>query len=80
MVPPFMIHIGHIIKEVMESQERTPTWLARKINCERPNIYYIFQQPSINTELLLKISIALNHDFFSYYSRETVQTQDRKNI
>ncbi|MBQ7877644.1 MAG: XRE family transcriptional regulator [Bacteroidales bacterium] len=75
-----MIHIGHIIKEVMESQERTPTWLARKINCERPNIYYIFQQPSINTELLLKISIALNHDFFSYYSRETVQTQDRKNI
>ena len=66
MVPPFMIHIGHIIKEVMESQERTPTWLARKINCERPNIYYIFQQPSINTELLLKISIALNHDFFSY--------------
>ena len=30
-----MIHIGHIIKEVMESQERTPTWLARKINCER---------------------------------------------
>ena len=80
MVPPFMIHIGHIIKEVMESQERTPTWLARKINCERPNIYYIFQQPSINTELLLKISIALNHDFFSYYSRETVQTQDCKNI
>ena len=64
----------------MESQERTPTWLARKINCERPNIYYIFQQPSINTELLLKISIALNHDFSSYYSRETVQTQDRKNI
>ena len=80
MIPPFMIHIGHIIKEVMESQERTPTWLARKINCERPNIYYIFQQPSINTELLLKISIALNHDFFSYYSRETVQTQDCKNI
>ncbi len=80
MVPPFMIHIGHIIKEVMESQERTPTWLARKINCERPNIYYIFQQPSINTELLLKISIALNHDFFSYYSRETAQMQDCKNI
>ena len=70
----------HILLPVIQSQERTPTWLARKINCERPNIYYIFQQPSINTELLLKISIALNHDFFSYYSRETVQTQDRKNI
>ena len=64
----FMIHIGSIIKEVLERQERTPAWLARKINCERPNIYYIFQQQSINTDLLLKISIALRHDFFKYYS------------
>ena len=63
--------IGHIIKEVLENQERTPTWLARKINCERTNIYYIFQQPSINTDLLLRISIALNHDFFHYYSEAT---------
>lgn len=64
----------------MESQERTPTWLARKINCERPNVYYIFQQPSINTDLLLRISIALNHDFFSYYSHESALMSDRKNI
>lgn len=64
----------------MESQERSPTWLARKINCERPNVYYIFQQQSINTDLLLRISIALNHDFFSYYSLEASQSTDRKNI
>jgi len=64
----------------MESQERTPTWLAKKINCERPNIYYIFQQQSINTDLLLKISVALNHDFFSYYSRESAQMTNSKNI
>lgn len=65
-----MVHIGQIIKEVLERQERTPVWLARKINCERPNIYYIFQQQSINTDLLLRISIALQHDFFKYYSEE----------
>ena len=65
-----MVHIGQKIKEVLDFQERTPTWLARKINCERTNIYYIFQQTSINTELLLRISIALNHDFFTYYSQE----------
>ena len=65
----YMIHIGEIIREEMKRKERTPAWLAKKINCERPNIYYIFQQESINTELLLKISHALKHDFFMYYSK-----------
>lgn len=65
-----MIHIGKIIEEEMLRQERTPAWLARKINCARPNIYYIFRQESINTDLLLRISKALNHNFFRYYSEE----------
>lgn len=63
-----MLHIGEIIKREMERQERSPSWLAHKINCQRSNIYYIFKQKSINTELLLLISKALNHNFFSYYS------------
>lgn len=64
----FMIHIGQLIRQELDRQERTPTWLARKINCERPNVYYIFSQPSINTDMLLRISQALNHDFFQYYT------------
>ncbi len=52
----------------MERQERTPTWLARKINCQRPNIYYIYEQESINTSLLAKISKALHVDFFKILS------------
>lgn len=62
-----MIHIGQLIKLELARQERTPTWLAKKINCERTNVYYIFSQPSINTDLLLRISVALNHNFFKYY-------------
>ena len=69
-VPPFMIHIGKLIEEEMHRQERTPAWLARKINCARPKVYYIFRQESINTDLLLRISQALKHDFFKYYSKE----------
>ncbi len=65
-----MPHIGKLIKEELERQERTPTWLARKINCERPNVYYIFRQQSINTDLLMQISRALNFDFFSMFSEE----------
>ncbi|MBR4118873.1 MAG: XRE family transcriptional regulator [Bacteroidales bacterium] len=65
-----MIHIGKLIEEEMRLQERTPAWLAKKINCERPNVYYIFRQKSINTDLLLRISHALNHNFFLYYIKE----------
>lgn len=63
-----MIHIGQLIKAELYRQERTPAWLAKKINCERPNVYYIFSQESINTDMLLRISQALNHNFFKYYS------------
>lgn len=65
-----MVNIGEIIRIEMERQERTPTWLARKINCQRPNIYHIFRSDSINTDLLKKISQALNVDFFKYYSQD----------
>lgn len=65
-----MVHIGKIIEEEMRRQERSPSWLARKINCERPNVYYIFKQESINTDLLLRISRALKCNFFIYYSEE----------
>ena len=65
-----MIHIGHIIKEELYRQERTPTWLANKIHCQRSNIYYIFSQKSINTDLLLSISKALKRNFFIEYSSQ----------
>ncbi|MDE7411298.1 MAG: XRE family transcriptional regulator [Paramuribaculum sp.] len=63
-----MVHIGQIIKQEMERQERAPAWLARKIHCQRPNIYYIYSQPSINTDLLILISKALGVDFFKVIS------------
>lgn len=56
--------IGKIIYDELMRQERTPTWLAKKIRCERTNIYYIFKQTSIHTDILRRISIALNVDFF----------------
>ncbi len=64
-----MIHIGHLIREELIRQERTPSWLAKKINCERTNVYDIFERSSINTELLERISAVLKYDFFALYSR-----------
>ena len=65
-----MVHIGKLIKQELEAQERTPSWLARKISCERPNIYNIFARESIDTSLLTRISKALNRNFFEILTEE----------
>ena len=63
------IHIGNRIKQVLDEQGRSITWLAGKINCSRENMYKIFRRSWIHTDMLQKISAALNHDFFREYSK-----------
>lgn len=73
MVPPFyfsMIHIGKLIKEELHRQERSITWFANKLCCERTNVYSIFKRESIDTILLFRISLVLHHNFFNYYIQE----------
>ena len=62
------IHIGNLIKNKLKEDGRSALWLAKKINCERTNIYKIFEKPSINTSLLLKIALLLKTNFFAHYS------------
>jgi hypothetical protein len=61
------IHIGQEIESELRKQERSVTWLAKNINCDRSNIYRIFRKQDIDTNLLLRISQALNRNFFSLY-------------
>jgi plasmid maintenance system antidote protein VapI len=63
-----MIHIGSIIRKELTQQERSVTWFARKLCCERANVYKIFNKQSLDTELLQRISLILNYDFFQHYS------------
>ena len=61
------IHIGRIIKQTLDESKISITDFAKKINKERSNVYDIFKRESIDTDLLIKISRALDHNFFSYY-------------
>lgn len=79
MVPPIfitntMVHIGKLIEEELHRQERSVTWFAKKLYCERTNVYNIFKRQSIDTELLLRISVILNCDFFIIYQKEIDDT------
>ncbi len=60
------MHIGAQIKKVFEAMPRQYTigWFAAQIHCDRRNIYYIFERPTIDTDQLAKISEILNHNFF----------------
>ena len=65
----YEIHIGNLIREKLNEDGRSITWLAKKLHFERANIYRLLQKPFIDTYLLLRISKILEHDFFAYYSK-----------
>jgi DNA-binding Xre family transcriptional regulator len=62
-----MVHIGKKIKQQLSIKKMSVPDFAAKINTTRNNVYNIFVRQSIDTELLYKICIILNHDFFQYY-------------
>jgi len=61
------IHIGEIIKNKMEVEGKKVSWLAKNINCHRNSVYRIYNQEHLYSELLLKISVILQYNFFSHY-------------
>lgn len=68
------IHIGHLIREQMKRDQRSASWLAREIGCTRNHVYKIFNKPSLEGDLLLKISIAMNFNFFQFYMAEFLES------
>ncbi len=75
-----MIHIGRKIEETLRLQERTVAWFARKLYCNRQNVYDIFKRESIDTALLRRISAALGHDFFKDLSEDMECPETTNNI
>lgn len=74
-----MEHIGQVIKQELERQERTVVWLARKLSCDRSNIYRIFQKESIDTNLLVRISVILQYDFLQVFLTVYVYNSTNRN-
>lgn len=70
-----MDHIGCLIKKELERQERSISWLARKLSCDRTKVYRLLQKHSIDTYDLARISILLSHDFFADLSA-SLKTDD----
>lgn len=71
--------IGTLIRSELLKQERSVTWFARKLSCDRSNVYRLFQKHSIDTALLQRISVILSHNFFNDLSENLSMPDDTAN-
>lgn len=62
-----MIHIGKLIESELRRQERSVTWFADKLHCDRTNVYKIFKKQGLDTRLLEQICTVLGRNFFKDY-------------
>ncbi len=69
------LHIGKMIRKRLEADGHTVVWFASQIHCSRVNAYKIFSKRSIDTELLIRICKALDHDFFRDISNSLYSIQ-----
>ena len=65
-----MVCINDRIKEELDRQQRGVSWLADKLGCSRMTIYRILDKNSIDTNMLTRISLALNYNFFKDLSED----------
>ena len=70
------IHIGKIILQKLREKERPIAWLARQVHCDDSNLGKLLKNDQhIHSELLLRISLALDEDFFAYYSEKIKESK-----
>ena len=65
-----MIYIGSLIEQELRRQDRSVTWFAAELHCDRTNVYKVFKKKSIDTKLLEDISVILQHNFFLDYAED----------
>jgi transcriptional regulator with XRE-family HTH domain len=61
------IHIGSIIQKILKKRQMKIVSFASELGCDRTRIYSIFQNKSIDVDLLVRISKILNYNFLLEY-------------
>ncbi len=67
------VHVGELIKKRVSELGLSVSEFARRLHCNRQNVYDIFARRSVDIELLQRISKILQHDFVAelYTQQET---------
>lgn len=59
------MHVGAMIREWLDRQSIPVRDFAAMIPCTRESAYKILGKSHLDTDLLLRISLVLKHDFFA---------------
>ena len=62
-----MKHFGKELQKVVRSSDMTVEDIALRAGTTRRNIYKIYEKPSVDIELAVRLSQALQHDFLVNY-------------
>ena len=74
------LDIGELILQKLKEKNRNIVWLAKKVGCDDSNLGKMLKgKRYIYPDLLLLISIALEEDFFAYYSQKIKELLERSN-
>ena len=72
------VDIGTLILEKLKAKERTMVWLAKQVGCDESNLRKTLKNSRfIYCDLLLRISVALEEDFFVYYAQKLEDMESR---
>jgi transcriptional regulator with XRE-family HTH domain len=64
-------HLGTYIKNRVKEKGITVSEFARRIHCTRRNIYQIYKKNSLDTDLIKRISLALEIDLLSTFNKSS---------
>ena len=62
------IHIGHFVRESLHRSGHPNQWLADQLGIDRRTLQRLYNKPSIDTQLLFRISKVLGQNLFTPYS------------
>ncbi len=75
------IHIGQLIKEKVTEKRLSQEALGKMINTTKQNVGNIYKRRSIDTQLLLKLCVVLEYNFFeAFFNEEPLKTMRKKEI
>lgn len=71
-------HLGKILRQLLKEKSMTAKQLGGMIDRDYRSVCDMFRRQHLNTELLEKISQALNHDMFQYLYDAGSSPADKK--
>jgi len=70
------LHIGNLIMQKLNEQERSMAWLAGKVGYSRATMLRMLRKHSMDSEALYQISVVLGMDFHAMYSQKMKSIAD----